>query len=622
MSAIPTAFLNALLNGVLVSAPLVAFVWLGLRVASPRILSASARYVVWWVTLAVTIALPAAYLPSHRSSPVVRMTESVATPREVGPLPVAVIHAAPLPSPVAQPRQFPLRVEAGPWIAWISDIWALVTALFLLRLVLSLVLLSRRKKRARIVLEAVPASARRHIRMAISEEVPAPMAAGFLHPTILIPARLMAQLDSTEMYLVGLHEAAHFARRDDYAVIVERFIEALFALHPVVRWIARQLDLEREIACDDRVVAATGRPRPYAACLARVAELTAGVPASFAAAGAAREGSQLTRRVEMLLDNTRRTRTRWLKTRLACALALVTTLAWMAAHTPAALAFTDVTLPRMVLPLPRIASPEIAAPEIATQPSRATRPAAQPLLAQAAPPQPPAPERPTEAATPLPVVFEMVEVTDTEQRVVSGLKQENFRVLEDGVEQNVSYFAADDTPASVGIVSLNPAGLTLAMQEELVRLQQSVPIRVEFIDAANSNLSVDDAAKPAMDRLRQTGHSMRRVVLIFGGETGFPGTLPYALGGVTVVNIAPGVDVEPPAISAFLEGNYYVLGYTPMNRQADGKYRRIQVKMSPPKGLPPLRVSFRTGYYASGNQVVCKGRVLSLVPLPPNATCY
>jgi Ca-activated chloride channel family protein len=44
--------------------------------------------------------------------------------------------------------------------------------------------------------------------------------------------------------------------------------------------------------------------------------------------------------------------------------------------------------------------------------------------------------------------------------------------------------------------------------------------------------------------------------------------------------------------------NQYVLGYRPHNGQRDGKWRKIKVKLLPPKGLPPLRVYARTGYYA------------------------
>lgn len=44
--------------------------------------------------------------------------------------------------------------------------------------------------------------------------------------------------------------------------------------------------------------------------------------------------------------------------------------------------------------------------------------------------------------------------------------------------------------------------------------------------------------------------------------------------------------------------NQYVLGYRPKNPTHDGKWRKIKVKLIPPKGLPPLRVFAKTGYYA------------------------
>jgi VWFA-related protein len=44
--------------------------------------------------------------------------------------------------------------------------------------------------------------------------------------------------------------------------------------------------------------------------------------------------------------------------------------------------------------------------------------------------------------------------------------------------------------------------------------------------------------------------------------------------------------------------NRYVLGYTPKNQERDGKYRRIEVKVIAPRGLPKLRAHWRLGYYA------------------------
>jgi VWFA-related protein len=44
--------------------------------------------------------------------------------------------------------------------------------------------------------------------------------------------------------------------------------------------------------------------------------------------------------------------------------------------------------------------------------------------------------------------------------------------------------------------------------------------------------------------------------------------------------------------------NQYIIGYSPKNRERNGKYRRVQVKLVQPRGLPPLRAFWRMGYYA------------------------
>ncbi len=45
--------------------------------------------------------------------------------------------------------------------------------------------------------------------------------------------------------------------------------------------------------------------------------------------------------------------------------------------------------------------------------------------------------------------------------------------------------------------------------------------------------------------------------------------------------------------------NEYILGYVPSHKEHDGKWRKIQVKLDPPAGLPRLAVRTREGYYAS-----------------------
>jgi len=44
--------------------------------------------------------------------------------------------------------------------------------------------------------------------------------------------------------------------------------------------------------------------------------------------------------------------------------------------------------------------------------------------------------------------------------------------------------------------------------------------------------------------------------------------------------------------------NQYVLGYRPSNKAHDARWRKLKIKLRAPKGLPPLSVFSKTGYYA------------------------
>jgi len=44
--------------------------------------------------------------------------------------------------------------------------------------------------------------------------------------------------------------------------------------------------------------------------------------------------------------------------------------------------------------------------------------------------------------------------------------------------------------------------------------------------------------------------------------------------------------------------NQYVLGYRPSNKVHDARWRKVKIKLRAPKGLPPLSVYSKTGYYA------------------------
>ena len=199
------AILAALVNGAIVGAALTAALWLGLLAVPRRTLNAATRYAAWWAALAIAVLLPVWYLPH-------RMTT---TPAQNGiPAPTRPGRARPgqsgnpvRPPPAARsPRlRFPLAIPAGPWPLRIVLAWMVVTAVMLLRLAISCLMLRLRKARARDVPPHLAARVEAwlaqcgsrfpHVRLAASPGIPTPMAAGLGRPTILIPAEAFGGTD-------------------------------------------------------------------------------------------------------------------------------------------------------------------------------------------------------------------------------------------------------------------------------------------------------------------------------------------------------------------------------------------------------------------------------------------
>ena len=46
--------------------------------------------------------------------------------------------------------------------------------------------------------------------------------------------------------------------------------------------------------------------------------------------------------------------------------------------------------------------------------------------------------------------------------------------------------------------------------------------------------------------------------------------------------------------------NQYILGYRPSDKSHDARWRKIKIKLRTPRGLPPLSVATKTGYYSPG----------------------
>lgn len=119
---------------------------------------------------------------------------------------------------------------------------------------------------------ASPDRQSRRVQICVCNRVRVPAAIGFIRPAIVIPAWALTELTPAELNSVILHELAHLRRWDDWTNLAQKIVSALLFFHPAVWWIDRGLTREREMACDDFVLAATADHRGYAKCLVSVAE--------------------------------------------------------------------------------------------------------------------------------------------------------------------------------------------------------------------------------------------------------------------------------------------------------------------------------------------------------------
>jgi hypothetical protein len=105
-----------------------------------------------------------------------------------------------------------------------------------------------------------------------SAEMRVPTAIGFFNPAIVIPEWALREFPAEELKIILLHEFAHLERWDDWTNLAQKVVRTIFFFHPAVWWIEKRLSLEREIACDDVVLAETKNPHAYAECLVTLAE--------------------------------------------------------------------------------------------------------------------------------------------------------------------------------------------------------------------------------------------------------------------------------------------------------------------------------------------------------------
>ena len=259
-------------------------------------------------------------------------------------------------------------------------------------------------------------------------------------------------------------------------------------------------------------------------------------------------------------------------------------------------------------------------------------------------------------------VFLKISVTDPLNRYVTGLEKEHFKVFEDKVEQSVSHFTQETAPISVGILfdisgsmkdnihtarnsvarffqSGNPDDefflVTFNQKTSLVQAftSQSSSIQNEIsFSQPGGRTALYDAVYLGLDNIKTAKNEKKALILITDGEDnssrysaseirefakesdvqiyaiGEEGKLGYGRSEIqNIVGLTGGraffpnnfneLDYYIDLIHAELR-NQYVVGYVPTNKNHDGKWRKVKIKLDPPEGLPKLILHAKEGYYA------------------------
>jgi bla regulator protein blaR1 len=267
--------LNCLVQGLLIA----LFAWIVLRIIGRR--NSGTRFAVWFCALVAIAATPFLQISLAGAAHVTRGPAAVTLPAN--------------------------------WALYLFAAWATIAAVGLARVAAGLWNVRQIRKSSRVVesneldpvLQATLTEfhSSRKVVLCASDDLHVPTAIGFFKPAVIVPAWALSELSPAELNTILLHELAHLRRWDDWTNLAQKLLRAVFFFHPAVVWVENRLSLEREMACDDLVLAQTSNPRAYAQCLVSLAEknliLRRGLALAQAAVGRMR---QTTQRVLQILD--------------------------------------------------------------------------------------------------------------------------------------------------------------------------------------------------------------------------------------------------------------------------------------------------------------------------------
>jgi beta-lactamase regulating signal transducer with metallopeptidase domain len=344
--------------------------------------SAATRHLVWTLAIAGVLLLPVLSLALPDWTVVIRAkaptiaNRAPAIGRDQQPMAPASSSTSLATNPESAPgappapgfglRGFAAVTDTLSWSAVVAGVYATGVVLMLIQLAMQRWSIRRLAREAtdmrgfewtHLSVECAQSlGLHRPVRLLRSRESSMPRAFGTRRPAILLPAMAATWPDDRRRAVV-LHELAHVVRYDCLVQTMAFAACTMYWFHPAVWCVARRLRIERELACDDRVIAAGTQPREYAGQLLEIA-YTFGRHRAPALAVSMARPRQLEGRMLAVLDGARNRRVPALRARIAGA-AVAAALLFPLASARAAIVAVD---PEGDL-TPMTSAPSVAPPQ-------------------------------------------------------------------------------------------------------------------------------------------------------------------------------------------------------------------------------------------------------------------
>ena len=257
-----------------------------------------------------------------------------------------------------------------------------------------------------------------------------------------------------------------------------------------------------------------------------------------------------------------------------------------------------------------------------------------------------------------------VTVSDPLNRYVVGLEKEHFRIFENKVQQTITHYFSEKSPISAGIILDVSGSMKINIgsarnsvvrflergdrgdQYFLITFNARTTLVQDFTPGSGNiqnqisipnptgRTALYDAIYLGLEKMREARQDEKALIIITDGEDnssrytfnevkeyvkesdvqiyviGTRGQLGYGRGIIADLGRLTGgraffpnnfkqLDYLIDLIHAELH-HQYVLGYRPTDRNLNGKWRRIKVRLEPPEGLPKLSVRAKEGYFGPG----------------------